>query len=404
MREEDADRIKRLKWFNSARFGMFVHWGLYSILGRGEWAMHYERIPPEEYEKLAEKFSPKKNPAREWVKLAKRTGMKYIVLTTKHHDGYCLFHSELTDYCATKTGPRRDLVREFVDSAREEGLRIGFYYSLVDWHHPDGFRCFKNENARRRFVEYNRGQISELCSNYGKIDIMWYDYYDDINDPAPTAGFWEAEKMNKLVRSLQPDIIINDRSKLPGDFSTSEQRVNASGEGRSWEACFTMNDSWGYHRTDDNWKSAKQIISLLAQSAGRGGNFLLNVGPMKDGSVPTRAERTLEEIGEWMRKYGRTIYGSDRMDIEQKPFGKWTVKGRTAYFHVFFWPGPEIIIGGFTSRVLSVAFADTEKPIKSVQKGGQLFLTDLPKNSPGLVPVIKIKCADIPAMSGIHTV
>src|SRR5213593_3479822 len=235
------DRERRMQWWHAARFGMFIHWGLYSTLGRHEWVMENEGIPVSEYERLAPKFKPIPNAARAWAQLAKRAGMKYMVMTTKHHEGFCNFDTKTTKYCAPKQGPGRDLVKEYVEAARAEGLRVGFYYSLMDWHHPDGARCANDEAARRRFVDYIHTHIRELMTNYGKIDILWY----DVAWPLDVKG-WESEKMNKMVFELQPDIIVNNRNKLPGDFATPEQRIEAETGGRAWEACMTLNDSWGY--------------------------------------------------------------------------------------------------------------------------------------------------------------
>src|SRR5579859_4944422 len=193
---------QRIQWWREARYGMFIHWGLYSLLCRDAWAMGDEDIPLAEYEELAKRFQPRPNAAREWAKLARASGMKYMVMTTKHHEGFCLFDSQWTDYCAPRQGPGRDLVREYVEAARAEGMRVGFYYSLMDWHHPDGARCATDEQARRRFVDYIHTQIRELMTNYGKVDVLWY----DVAWPLDAAG-WESDKMNQMVFSLQPDII-----------------------------------------------------------------------------------------------------------------------------------------------------------------------------------------------------
>src|SRR5690242_11644272 len=197
------DQVRRMQWWHAAKFGMFIHFGLYSLHARHEWAMENEAIPIGEYQALAPKFNPKPGFAREWAKLARRAGMKYMVMTTKHHEGFCNFDTKLTNYCATKQGPKRDLVKEYVEAARAEGLRVGFYYSLMDWHHPDGARCLKDEAARRRFVDYIHGQVRELMTNYGKIDVLWY----DVPWPLDAKG-WESVEMNTMVRKLQPDIII----------------------------------------------------------------------------------------------------------------------------------------------------------------------------------------------------
>jgi alpha-L-fucosidase len=255
---EEADRARRMQWWHEARFGMFIHWGLYSVLGRHEWVMENEGIPVAEYEQLAKRFQPKPNAARAWAKLAKQAGQKYMVMTSKHHEGFCNFDTKLTNYCAPKQGPGRDLVREYVEAARAEGLRFGFYYSLMDWHHPDGARCATNEDARKRFVEYTHGLIRELMTNYGKVDVLWY----DVSWPLDARG-WESERMNKMVFELQPDIIVNNRNALPGDFSTPEQEIVADKRGRAWESCMTLNESWGYHQSDDAWKTPKTIVRNL---------------------------------------------------------------------------------------------------------------------------------------------
>src|SRR5262245_58998729 len=228
--DERSDRARRMQWWNDAKFGMFIHWGLYSVLGRHEWVMENEGIPVAEYEPLAKRFNPKPNTARAWAKLARQAGQKYMVMTTKHHEGFCQWDTKLTDYCAAKQGPGRDLVREYVEAARAEGLRVGFYYSLMDWHHPDGARCATDEAARQRFVAYTHGLIRELLTNYGKIDVLWYDVRWPLNSDQ-----WESEKMNKMVFELQPDIIVNNRNGLPGDFATPEQRIEAAKD-KAWES------------------------------------------------------------------------------------------------------------------------------------------------------------------------
>src|SRR5450631_961329 len=220
--KQAATRAQRMAWWHEAKFGMFIHWGLYSVIGQQEWAMEVEGVPIPQYELLAKNFKPKPNAAREWARLAKRAGQKYMVMTTKHHEGFCQWDTKLTDYCATKQGPGRDLVREYVEAARAEGLRVGFYYSLMDWHHPDGAKCATDEEARKRFVEYTHGLIRELLTNYGKIDVLWY----DVSWPLDATG-WESIRMNKMIFELQPDIVVNNRNQLAGDFSTPEQRIVA---------------------------------------------------------------------------------------------------------------------------------------------------------------------------------
>src|SRR5580693_7020399 len=328
----DADRERRMRWWHDARFGMFIHWGLYSTLGRHEWAMENEAIPVAEYQQLAQTFKPKPDAARAWARLAKEAGQKYMVMTTKHHEGFCLFDSKLTDYCAPRQGPGRDLVAEYVEAARAEGRRVGFYYSLMDWHHPDGARCATDEQARRRFVDYIHGQIHELLSNYGKIDVLWY----DVAWPLDAKG-WESEKMNDMVFKLQPEIIVNNRNALQGDFATPEQRITA--DQRAWESCMTMNDSWGYQRADDNWKSPKTVVRNLITCAHDTGNYLLNIGPKADGSIPEESAAILTKVGKWMSSNGQTIYQSEKCQPNRSAFANFSRKGNTLYMHVYFWPG-----------------------------------------------------------------
>ena len=397
MIEEEEDRARRMRWWHEAKFGMFIHFGLYSVIGRHEWAMEMEGIPVAEYEKLAEQFNPKPNAAREWARLAKRAGMKYMVMTTKHHEGFCLFDTEFTDYCAPKRACGRDLVAEFVEAARAEGLRVGFYYSLMDWHHPDGARCVEDEAARKRFVKYIHGQVRELMTNYGKIDILWY----DVPWPLDAEG-WESARMNRMVRELQPDIIINNRSGLPEDFSTPEQHVRGEPTGRAWETCMTMNDSWGYHKADDNWKTPKQILRYLITCARDGGNYLLNIGPKPDGSVPEESVHILNVVGEWMDKYGHTIYGAEPCDVKRSCFANFTRKGTTLYVHIHFWPGEEWAIGGIRTKVKSAKLLPEGELVKFEQNEFHVRFKDLPSDAPdNPISVLELECESIPTQDMI---
>ena len=392
----EADRERRMQWWHQAKFGMFIHWGLYSVLGRHEWAMENEGIPVPEYEQLAKQFTPRPNAAREWAKLARRAGMKYMVMTTKHHEGFCLFNTKLTDYCAPKQACGRDLVKEFVDAARGEGMRVGFYYSLMDWHHPDGARCASDEAARRRFVDYIHGQVRELCTNYGKLDILWY----DVAWPLDADG-WESVKMNQMVRELQPDIIINNRSKVPEDFDTPEQRIQAS-RGRAWEACMTMNDSWGYQRADDNWKSPKTIVRNLVTCARDGGNYLLNIGPKPDGSVPEESVRILSDVGRWMDRNGVAIYGADPCEVKRSSYINFSRKGNTLYLHVYYWPGSTVAVGGLQTKVKSARLLASGKPVEVKQDEFRVQFTGLPVNAPDTpVTVIAAECESEPKQDNL---
>jgi alpha-L-fucosidase len=390
-----ADRDRRMQWWHEARFGMFIHFGLYSVLGRHEWAMEEEGIPIEEYQKLAARFNPKPHAARAWAKLAKAAGMKYMVMTTKHHEGFCLFDTKLTDYCAPKHAAGRDLVAEFVEAARGEGLRVGFYYSLMDWHHPDGARCKTDEAARRRFVDYIHGQVRELCSNYGKLDVLWY----DVNWPLTPEG-WQSVEMNRMVRQLQPDILINNRSGIPEDFTTPEQRIQASAA--PWEACMTMNDSWGYQSGDDNWKSPKTVVRNLLTCTRDGGNYLLNIGPRGDGSIPERSIEVLTDVGNWTGRYGGLVHKADACKVRRSQSALFTRQGNTLYAHIYFWNGPVFSVGGLQTKVLSAKLEASGKPVTFEQDQFRVKFTNLPAQAPDpIATVIAIDCEGEPAQDQI---
>jgi len=389
---EQQDRANRLEWFRAARFGMFIHWGLYSQLGRHEWVMNRERIPIAEYEKLAKSWKPKPNAAREWAKLAKKAGMRYMVMTTKHHEGFCLFDSKLTDYTAVKLGPKRDLVAEYVEAARAEGLKVGFYYSMMDWHHPDGAACKTDENARKRFIDYIHGQVRELCTIYGPINIMWYDVSWPLN-----AIEWESARLNAMVRELQPGIIINDRSQLPEDFGTPEGHITPEKDGRAWESCMTFNDSWGYTPIDTNYKTAWQVVSMLRTVAAGSGNLLLNIGPTPEGDVPPICKRELLKVGKWLDQNGAAVYdATDPMHQEWMITGAFTRKDNTVYYHVNRWPGTQLGIGGIQNKVLSARLLNGAK-VKFTQVEDRLILKGLPAEAPDkLATVIAIEVDGVP--------
>jgi len=371
-----------------------------------------EGIPVPQYEQLAKIFKPQPNAARAWAKLAKQAGQKYMVMTTKHHEGFCNWDTKLTNYCAPKQGPGRDLVAEYVEAARAEGLRVGFYYSLMDWHHPDGARCATDDAARQRFVEYTHGLIRELLTNYGKIDVLWYDVDWPLN-----AEQWESKKMNEMVFKLQPDIIVNNRNGLPGDFSTPEQTIRAERGGRAWESCMTMNNSWGYTPADDDWKNSKTIVRNLVTCARGGGNYLLNIGPKPDGSVPEQSVSVLTEVGHWMDKNGPTIYESEPCNARGHTFAGYTRKGNTLYIHVHFWPAqtigtqalefykpPTVVaIGGMRSKVKAARLYASGKKVDFVQDDISVRFTGLPHDAPDHpVSVIEAECESEPAIDGTY--
>ena len=279
---------EHMKWWVDARFGMFIHWGVYSIPSRGEWVLYQEHMTNDEYARLADEFDPRSYRPAEWVKLAADAGMKYVVLTTRHHDGFCLFDSKVSDFTAPKTAAGRDLIAEFAEACHSAGMRMGFYYSLVDWRFPGilppGTKPYLKD--WEPMVEQAHAQVREILTNYGKVDILWYDGCNP-HDP----DFWRSQELNAMARDLQPDIIINNRAALPADYGTPENRVIA--EQRPWEACYTMNDSWGNCATDRNYKSPKELLHLLISCVSQSGNLLLNVGPDRDGVVPAEATERL---------------------------------------------------------------------------------------------------------------
>jgi alpha-L-fucosidase len=352
--------------------------------------MENEAIPVAEYQQLAKTFKPQPNAARAWAKLARQAGQKYMVMTTKHHEGFCMFDTKLTDYSAPKQGPGRDLVAEYVEAARAEGRRVGFYYSLMDWHHPDGARCATDEQARRRFVDYIHGQIHELLTNYGKIDVLWY----DVAWPLDPQG-WESEKMNQMVYQLQPDIIVNNRNKLDGDFGTPEQRIEA--EKRAWESCMTMNGSWGYQKTDDDWKTPKTVVRNLISCARDGGNYLLNIGPKPDGSIPQESVQILSSVGKWMDRNGKSIYESDLCQPRRSSYASFTRTGNTLYMHIHFWPGSTAAIAGLMAPVKSARLLATGQEVKFEQDRLRVRFLNLPANAPdNPVTTIAIECGSEP--------
>jgi alpha-L-fucosidase len=371
-------RARRLRWFQDARFGMFVHWGLYSQIGRHEWVMNRECIPQAAYERLADTWKPIERPARAWARLAKQAGMKYMVMTTKHHEGFCLWDTQQTDYNAVKRGPGRDLVREYVEACREFDLKIGLYYSLMDWHHPDGALCAYDEAARQRFLAFTKGCVAELLTNYGKIDVLWY----DVSRPLTSPEAWDSVAMNTLARELQPDILINNRSQLDEDFGTPEERIVA--EARAWEACMTFNGSWGYMPSAIDWHSSRAVVQMLRTVSGQCGNLLLNIGPAPDGSIPPEATEHLTPVGEWTAANGEAMYGdmANTRGMGWMPTGGCTLKGNIAYYWVDRWPGAELTIGGLLTRAKSVTFLATGEPIRFEQEPLRLMLNGLPETNP----------------------
>ncbi len=395
---------ERMKWFHQARFGMFIHWGLYSLTGRGEWTMFLERCSTREYAKLADKFKPSKFDANEWARIAVEAGMKYVVLTTRHHDGYCLWDSKTTDFTSVKQAARRDFVAEYVKACRKAGLKIGFYYSLLDWRFPGYWDPEKYPDSAKALVQQVHDQVRELLTQYGKIDILWYDGGWLRNTFPPQIDlmipFWRSKQLNAMARKLQPHILINNRSGLQEDLDTPEQHVTASASGRGWESCMTIGDhvGWGFVKHNPNFKTMPQLLQNLVTAASGEGNFLLNVGPKPDGTLRKEEVDRLAQIGDWMRTNGESIYSSQRCALEAVMLGLWTRKGKDAYLHVFRWPGKEAVIPVVKTKAREAVILQTGQKLQiRTEYNGRLVLTGLHEKAPHpYVTTIKIRFADIP--------
>lgn len=374
-KESAEAKATRMKWWTNDRFGMFIHWGLYAIPARHEWVQSREKITPENYRKYFNLFNPDLYDPRQWAKEAKAAGMKYVVLTTKHHEGFCLWDSKYTDYKVTNTPYGKDLLKDFVDAFRAEGLHIGFYYSLIDWHHPDFIFDERHpptptEKAERekanqgrnmeRYQQYMKNQVTELLTNYGKIDQLFFDF----SYAGKGRKEWDSENLLKLVRKLQPDIIVNDRIDLNEttwgwDYKTPEQFmpkewVKVNGVKVPWETCQTFSGSWGYYRDEYSWKSIDQLIVMLIETVSKGGNLLLNVGPTSRGNFDKRASERLAGLGEWMKYNSSSIYGCTEAPEEfKKPANcllTFNPDKKRLYIHVLNWPFKTLLLEGYRGK------------------------------------------------------
>ena len=410
--ESAADRDARMAWWRDARFGLFIHWGLYSIpagewngsTGHAEWIRTTAQIPLAEYDELVDEFDPVDFDADEWARLAKRAGMRYIVITSKHHDGFCLFDSAQTDFDVMSTPFHRDILAELAEATRAQGLEMCWYHSIMDWHHPDYLprRGWETDRSAEgadfsRYVEYLRAQVTELLTNYGDIGVMWFD------------GEWEAtwtselgDELYALCREIQPDVIVNNRVStgragmagltrgpgFAGDFGTPEQEVPSTGlPGVDWETCMTMNAHWGWNAADTRWKSDETLIRTLVDVVSKGGNFLLNVGPTAEGRFPPNAVERLEAIGAWMDVNGEAIHGTEASPFESLAWGRATVRrdgeAETIYLHVFDWPsdGRLVVPGLGTDPAGAALLADASAPVGVERRGADVVLS-LPREAP----------------------
>lgn len=390
--ETQAQRDQRMKWWRDARFGMFIHWGLYAIpagqwkdkTDHAEWIRETAQIPLEEYNKFVGQFNPVKFNADQWVKIAKNAGVKYITLTSKHHDGFCLFDSKETDYDVMATPFKRDILKELSDACHREGITVCWYHSIMDWHHPDYLprRGWEKDRSTAgadydRYVAYMKKQLKEISSNYGPIGVLWFD--------GEWENTWTHERgldLYKYCRGLDPKMIVNNRvdkgrsgmagltkeGGFAGDFGTPEQEIPATGlPGTDWESCMTMNDHWGFNSHDNNWKSKEDLIRKLVDIASKGGNFLLNVGPTAEGLIPGPSVERLEAMGNWMKINGDSIYETSASPFDKLAWGRCTQKqldgGATRlYLHVFDWPKDgKLVVPGLKSQGTAYLLADAAK-------------------------------------------
>jgi len=358
-----------MQWWRNAKFGMFLHWGVYAIPGRGEWVMFVERTDVDEYRKLADQFDPKGFDARAWAKTARDAGMRYMVLTARHHDGFCLFDSKASEFTSAKTAAKRDFVAEYCEACREAGLGVGLYYSPMDWRFPGYFFPDMYRKSAQAMKEQCWTQVRELMSNYGRIDILWYDgawlahggigfdpgargWYQQTGADASATWFWEPEKLNAMVRELQPKIVINPRSGWRGDFDTRENFTGDMQTDRPWEQCDTLTGTWG-HMPGRPMRSLRNCVQLLVAVAVRDGNLLLNVGPTPEGTIEPRQVRRLRQIGDWLAKHGESIYGTRGGPFKPGPWGGSTHRGNTVYLHILDWPEDTLTLPAVEQRIVA---------------------------------------------------
>jgi alpha-L-fucosidase len=409
-------------WFVRDRFGMFIHWGLYAAAARHEWVKSREEIDDATYQKYFDHFDPDLYDPQQWARSARQAGMRYAVITSKHHEGFCLWDSKLTDYKATNTPAGRDLLRPWVEAFRAEGLKVGFYYSIIDWHHPefpidvhhplrnrvDAAEMNKSRDIRK-YAEYLHGQVRELLTEFGKIDVIWFDFSYPGRDykglPGKGRADWQSEKLLQMVRELQPHIIVDNRLDLPAenaDIHTPEQFqprgwVHVDGKPVVWETCQTFSGSWGYHRDESTWKSPQQLVQMLVNGVSCGGNLLMNAGPTARGTFDSRAVDALKVYGDWLALNGRSIYGCTQSEFAAPPDCRFTQNGKRLYLHVFNWPFRHIHIDGMKSKVAYAQLLHDASEIGisakgwDVETGGDTLTLELPVRKPDVVvPVIEL--------------
>ncbi len=419
--EAPAQRDARMAWWRDAQFGMFIHWGAYAvaagtyrgerIAGIGEWIMSRAQVPIAEYERFVHQFNPTQFDADEWVRIAKGAGMKYIIITSKHHDGFAIFDSKVSTYDIMDATPyKRDVIRALSTAAHRQGLKFGVYYSIMDWHHPDAqgpnfpdynSRTWSNPNFDRYVETYMKPQLKELVTQYPAIDVLWFDgeWVADWTDA-------KGKDLYNWLRAIKPTLIINNRVGHSrqglaglttegqvgvGDFGTPEQRVPPEGlPGVDWETCMTMNDTWGFKSYDDNWKDTRTLVRTLIDVASKGGNFLLNVGPTAQGLIPAPSVARLREMGDWMRLNGEAIYGTTVSPYGMPAWGRYTAKGGRIYAHVFDWPkGGKLELTGLKERPARAYLLADKTPI-AVEQTDAGFVIQLPVVPPSTIATVLV--------------
>lgn len=391
-------------WFSTARYGLFIHFGLYSQISRGEWAMNKEGLSPGDLRQVAAIFSPDRFDAEAIADLAVAGGMKYIIFTTMHHEGFRMYHSDLSDFNSTKTRTARDFTAEIIQAARSRGLKIGLYHSLNNWFdQPDSVAALEDATNYRIFIANTHERIRELVTRYQPVDILWYDGWWPFD-----ANGWQSERLNEMVRKIQPGILFNGRNGLPGDFATPEQHLSAPDPWRPWEGCVTLNDNWGYHAGDRNWKSPIEVIKMLAKVAQGNGNLLLNIGPRGDGSIPEESERIIRSVGRWLKTSGECIFGTEPWSFDMYKrgshrgdfchHGPFTVKGNSLYLIATSLPPDKLVLTGLEANCQAVeclghgplTFTSNNDAVR-IETRGIPVADDMP-------PVIRLDCDRPPSI------
>jgi alpha-L-fucosidase len=401
----NTDLTPRTAWWTDARFGLFIHYGIYSLTGEDAWVRSVKKLDESAYARYFDHFSADRFDAREWARTARLAGMRYVVFTTKHHDGFCLWNSDLTTYSSAHTQAGRDLVEEVVDAFRAEGLKIGLYHSLIDWHHPDfpvdGFHPDWERSGGNdapvidgsAYVDYLHAQVEDLVTRFSP-DVLWFDFAYPGDTAAPRgkgADFWLSKELVARIRELAPNVLINDRLDLPGseDYVTPEETQPSAevvdGESRLWEACRTLNGSWAYAPSLVNWLDAGQVVRLLVDSVSKGGNLLLNVGPTGRGDMEPRAQELLAEVGNWLGLHADSVYGAGSSKVPAPPGCRVTQHGRRVFVHLFDWPVGHLVLTGLPARLRFASFVHdgVEVPLRVVDEHQTIVPHEVQAGPPG---------------------